>query len=67
MKQNETGKSNNATLDNAGKVVAFEINDTGIGISKDKQNIILKPSSRQKDQPAVSMEERVLDCQSVEV
>jgi hypothetical protein len=35
-------RSNNSSLDNAGKVVAFEINDTGIGISKDKQNIIFE-------------------------
>ncbi|RYZ55931.1 MAG: response regulator, partial [Chitinophagaceae bacterium] len=30
------------SLDNAKKVVAFEIRDTGIGISKDKQNIIFE-------------------------
>jgi CheY-like chemotaxis protein len=30
------------SLDNAAKVVAFEIQDTGIGISKDKQNIIFE-------------------------
>ncbi|WP_245798431.1 HAMP domain-containing protein [Cnuella takakiae] len=30
------------SLDNARKVVAFEIKDTGIGISKDKQNIIFE-------------------------
>ncbi len=32
----------NASLDNAERVVAFEIRDTGIGISKDKQNIIFE-------------------------
>jgi len=32
----------NPSLDNARKVVAFEIKDTGIGISKDKQNIIFE-------------------------
>jgi len=35
-------KQSNANLDNAKKVVAFEIRDTGIGISKDKQNIIFE-------------------------
>jgi HAMP domain-containing protein/signal transduction histidine kinase/CheY-like chemotaxis protein len=30
------------SLDNADRVVAFEIKDTGIGISKDKQNIIFE-------------------------
>jgi signal transduction histidine kinase len=35
-------KQNNPSLDNATKVVAFEIRDTGIGISKDKQNIIFE-------------------------
>jgi signal transduction histidine kinase/CheY-like chemotaxis protein/HAMP domain-containing protein len=35
-------KQNNPNLDNAKKVVAFEIKDTGIGISKDKQNIIFE-------------------------
>jgi HAMP domain-containing protein/signal transduction histidine kinase/CheY-like chemotaxis protein len=33
---------NNPSLDKAKKVVAFEIKDTGIGISKDKQNIIFE-------------------------
>ncbi|MET0463112.1 MAG: response regulator, partial [Chitinophagaceae bacterium] len=32
----------NPNLDNARKVVAFEIQDTGIGISKDKQNIVFE-------------------------
>ncbi len=32
----------NSNLDNAVQVVAFEIRDTGIGISKDKQNIIFE-------------------------
>jgi signal transduction histidine kinase/CheY-like chemotaxis protein/HAMP domain-containing protein len=35
-------KSRNPSLDNAQRVVAFEIKDTGIGISKDKQNIIFE-------------------------
>jgi signal transduction histidine kinase/CheY-like chemotaxis protein len=35
-------KTSNASLDNASRVVAFEIRDTGIGISKDKQNIIFE-------------------------
>jgi HAMP domain-containing protein/signal transduction histidine kinase/CheY-like chemotaxis protein len=35
-------KPNNPSLDSARQVVAFEIRDTGIGISKDKQNIIFE-------------------------
>jgi len=35
-------KQSNPSLDNASRVVAFEIKDTGIGISKDKQNIIFE-------------------------
>jgi HAMP domain-containing protein/signal transduction histidine kinase/CheY-like chemotaxis protein len=35
-------KQHNPNLDNAKRVVAFEIKDTGIGISKDKQNIIFE-------------------------
>jgi signal transduction histidine kinase/DNA-binding response OmpR family regulator/HAMP domain-containing protein len=35
-------QGNNPSLDKAKKVVAFEIKDTGIGISKDKQNIIFE-------------------------
>src|SRR4051812_48762142 len=35
-------KQGNPSLDNAKKVVAFEIRDSGIGISKDKQNIIFE-------------------------
>ncbi|MGZ8553189.1 MAG: response regulator, partial [Chitinophagaceae bacterium] len=37
-----TWRQSNGSLDNAKKVVAFEIKDTGIGISKDKQNIIFE-------------------------
>jgi HAMP domain-containing protein/signal transduction histidine kinase/DNA-binding response OmpR family regulator len=37
-----TWKPGNPSLDNARKVVAFEIKDSGIGISKDKQNIIFE-------------------------
>jgi HAMP domain-containing protein/signal transduction histidine kinase/CheY-like chemotaxis protein len=39
---NHNWKSSNSNLDNAKKVVAFAIKDTGIGISKDKQNIIFE-------------------------
>jgi HAMP domain-containing protein/signal transduction histidine kinase/DNA-binding response OmpR family regulator len=35
-------RQHNPSLDNARKVVAFEIKDSGIGISKDKQNIIFE-------------------------
>ncbi|HVE60693.1 MAG TPA: response regulator, partial [Chitinophagaceae bacterium] len=35
-------KPGNPSLDTASKVVGFEITDTGIGISKDKQNIIFE-------------------------
>jgi HAMP domain-containing protein/signal transduction histidine kinase/DNA-binding response OmpR family regulator len=35
-------KQSHPRLDNAKRVVAFEIKDTGIGISKDKQNIIFE-------------------------
>ena len=35
-------RQTNSNLDNATRVVAFEIRDTGIGISKDKQNIIFE-------------------------
>jgi signal transduction histidine kinase/DNA-binding response OmpR family regulator/HAMP domain-containing protein len=35
-------KQAKSSLDNAKRVVAFEIKDTGIGISKDKQNIIFE-------------------------
>ncbi|GAA4465957.1 HAMP domain-containing protein [Nibrella saemangeumensis] len=37
-----TWKRGNHTLDQATRVMAFEIKDTGIGISKDKQNIIFE-------------------------
>jgi signal transduction histidine kinase/DNA-binding response OmpR family regulator/HAMP domain-containing protein len=36
-------KHGNPNLDTAKRVVAFEIKDTGIGIPKDKQNIIFEP------------------------
>src|SRR5687767_14833641 len=39
---NHNWKQSNSSLDNANRVVAFEIKDTGIGISKDKQNIIFE-------------------------
>src|SRR3712207_6800475 len=35
-------RQSNPSLDNAEKVVAFQIQDSGIGISKDKQNIIFE-------------------------
>jgi HAMP domain-containing protein/signal transduction histidine kinase/CheY-like chemotaxis protein len=35
-------KTKNISLDNAETVIAFEISDTGIGISKEKQNIIFE-------------------------
>ena len=35
-------KTRNISLDNAETVIAFEISDTGIGISKEKQNIIFE-------------------------
>jgi HAMP domain-containing protein/signal transduction histidine kinase/DNA-binding response OmpR family regulator len=35
-------KQTNDSLESAAKVVAFEIRDTGIGISRDKQNIIFE-------------------------
>jgi HAMP domain-containing protein/signal transduction histidine kinase/CheY-like chemotaxis protein len=39
---NHNWKSSNTSLNNAKRVVAFEIRDTGIGISRDKQNIIFE-------------------------
>ncbi|WP_456312425.1 HAMP domain-containing protein [Pseudomonas shirazensis] len=41
-KANNNWKTNNLSLENAEAVVAFEISDTGIGISKEKQNIIFE-------------------------
>ncbi|MCD0465144.1 HAMP domain-containing protein [Flavobacterium sp. ENC] len=41
-KANNNWKTNNISLENAEAVVAFEISDTGIGISKEKQNIIFE-------------------------
>jgi HAMP domain-containing protein/signal transduction histidine kinase/DNA-binding response OmpR family regulator len=41
-KANNNWKTANASLDNAEAVVAFEISDSGIGISKEKQNIIFE-------------------------
>ncbi|HSF44745.1 MAG TPA: response regulator, partial [Chitinophagaceae bacterium] len=38
----KTWNESNPSLNKAGRVVAFEIQDTGIGISKDKQNIIFE-------------------------
>jgi HAMP domain-containing protein/signal transduction histidine kinase/CheY-like chemotaxis protein len=39
---NHNWKQGNQNLDNAKRVVAFEIKDTGIGIPRDKQNIIFE-------------------------
>ena len=39
---NHNWKASNQNLDKAETVIAFEISDTGIGISKDKQNIIFE-------------------------
>jgi HAMP domain-containing protein/signal transduction histidine kinase/CheY-like chemotaxis protein len=39
---NHNWRQSNTSLDHAQRVVAFEIRDTGIGISKDKQNIIFE-------------------------
>jgi HAMP domain-containing protein/signal transduction histidine kinase/CheY-like chemotaxis protein len=41
-KANGNWKTKNNSLDNAETVIAFEISDTGIGISKEKQNIIFE-------------------------
>jgi signal transduction histidine kinase/DNA-binding response OmpR family regulator len=41
-KADHNWKPGTPSLDNADTVIAFEISDTGIGISKDKQNIIFE-------------------------
>jgi HAMP domain-containing protein/signal transduction histidine kinase len=41
-KANNNWKTRNLSLENAETVIAFEISDTGIGISKEKQNIIFE-------------------------
>jgi HAMP domain-containing protein/signal transduction histidine kinase/CheY-like chemotaxis protein len=41
-KANHNWKNQSISLDNAETVIAFEISDTGIGISRDKQNIIFE-------------------------
>ncbi|SHH65878.1 hybrid sensor histidine kinase/response regulator [Flavobacterium defluvii] len=41
-KADNNWKTKNLSLENAEAVVAFEISDTGIGISKEKQNIIFE-------------------------
>jgi HAMP domain-containing protein/signal transduction histidine kinase/CheY-like chemotaxis protein len=41
-KANHNWKTQNANLDKSHTVIAFEISDTGIGISKDKQTIIFE-------------------------
>ena len=42
MKPRKIWKYGNPNLDNANKVVAFAISDTGIGIPQEKQNIIFE-------------------------
>ena len=42
MKHSKNWKQGNPNLDNAKKVVAFAISDTGIGIPQEKQNIIFE-------------------------
>jgi CheY-like chemotaxis protein/signal transduction histidine kinase len=41
-RSNKNWKTKNPNLDSAETVIAFEISDTGIGISKEKQNIIFE-------------------------
>jgi HAMP domain-containing protein/signal transduction histidine kinase/CheY-like chemotaxis protein len=42
FKAHKNWKTRNPNLDSAKEVIAFSISDTGIGISKDKQNIIFE-------------------------
>ncbi len=53
---NRNWKQSNPSLDNAKKVVAFEIRDTGIGISRDKQNIIFEAFQQAEGLQAGNME-----------